>query len=111
MHRLICLALAGSFVLLLTSCGTSDKNSWKVLREDAYHNQFSYDSSSIEHTPSHTIKVLVSSNGATYLYEIDCKTKKMRIIESSGGTDTRWLDILRDSGDQLVYDEVCLKER
>lgn len=92
--------------ILSSGCTTNDKAAWRTLQEDTYHNQFSYDTRSVEHTSSNTVKVMASSNGAKYLYEIDCKVKKMRILTDPGAPSPQWLDIL-GGGDQLLYNEVC----
>lgn len=93
--------------VLSPGCTTTDKSSWKVLQEDAYHNKFSYDTGSVERTSTQTIKVWANSSGAQYLYEIDCRSKKMRILEGHGTDPNRWIDIMSNSGDQLLYNEVC----
>ena len=95
------------FSMLLSGCTTTDKSSWKVLQEDAYHNKFSYDTGSVERTTAQTIKVWARSSGAQYLYEIDCRTKKMRILEEHRADPSRWIDIMSNSGDQLLYNELC----
>jgi hypothetical protein len=96
-----------SVFMLSSGCTTADKSNWKVLQEDAYHNKFSYDTGSVERTSTQTIKVWASSSGARYLYEIDCRSKKMRILEDHGVDQNRWIDIMSNSGDQLLYNEVC----
>lgn len=100
---IVCLVAFLSF----HGCVTADKSEWKVLQEDAYHNRFSYDTKSVERTPAGTVKVWASSNASRYLYDIDCKNKKMRILDGHGADPTRWFDILSNSGDQLLYNEVC----
>ena len=98
---IVCLAA------FLPGCATTDKSDWKILQEDAYHNRFSYDMKSVERTPAGTVKAWASSNGSKYLYDIDCKNKKMRILEGHGADPAQWFDVLSNSGDQLLYDEVC----
>jgi hypothetical protein len=95
------------FAAFLSGCATAGKSDWKVLQEDAYHNRFSYDMKSVERTPAGTVKAWASSNGARYLYDIDCKNKKMRILEGHGADPAQWFDVLSNSGDQLLYNEVC----
>ena len=93
--------------MLSSGCVTNESTAWKTLREDAYNNTFSYDPGSIEHTSANTVKVMASSNGAKYRYEIDCKAKKMRILTDHGMEPPQWVNIVGGSGDQLLYDAVC----
>jgi hypothetical protein len=101
---------AGIFILvcltLSSGCATDDKAVWKTLQEDAYNNRFSYDTRSVERTPSNTVKVMANSNGAKYLYEIDCKAKKMRILADQSVQEPKWI-VISGGGDQLIYNEVC----
>jgi len=99
----ICLAV----FLFLHGCAGADKSDWKILQEDAYHNRFSYDTKSVERTAAGAVKASASSNGARYLYDIDCKNKKMRILEGPGADPARWFDVIGNSADQLLYDEIC----
>lgn len=99
----VCLA----FFMFSSGCATNESAAWKTLQEDTYKNTFSYDTGSVEHTPANTVKVMASSNGAKYLYEIDCKAKKMRILSDRGVEPSQWLNIVGRSGDQLLYDAVC----
>jgi hypothetical protein len=93
-------------IILLSGCPTDDKAVWKILQEDTYHNQFSYDTGSIEHTPSNTVKAMAKSNGAQYLYEIDCKAKKMRILTDQSVQASQW-SVISGGGDKLLYNEIC----
>ena len=95
------------FFMLSSGCATNESSTWKTLQEDTYHNTFSYDTRSVEHTAANTLKVMASSNGAKYLYEIDCTPKKMRILTDHGVEPPQWLNIVGGSGDQLLYDAVC----
>lgn len=99
----VCLA----FFMLSAGCATNASAVWKTLQEDTYHNTFSYDTGSVEHTPANTVKVMASSNGAKYLYEIDCTAKKVRILTDHSVEPPQWLNIEGGSGDQLLYDAVC----
>ena len=95
------------FFMLSSGCATNESSVWKTLQEDTYHHTFSYDTGSVEHTPANTLKVMASSNGTKYLYEIDCKAKKMRILTDHDVEPPQWLNIAGESADQLLYDAVC----
>lgn len=85
----------------------AEREGWKVLQEDSYHNTFSYDAASVKRSARDTITVSARSNGAEYLYEIDCKNKKARIIEKNGSTGSKWFAILNGSGELLLFNAVC----
>ena len=108
-----CLSFITPAIVCLTAfislhgCAGADKSDWKILQEDAYHNRFSYDMKSVERTPAGTVKAWASSNGSKYLYDIDCKNKKMRILEGHGADPAKWFAILSNSGDELLYNEIC----
>ncbi|HMK55288.1 MAG TPA: hypothetical protein VK448_01470 [Dissulfurispiraceae bacterium] len=94
------------FIALASGCATGDRSAWRTLQEDSYNNGFSYDAASIEQTSSNTVKVMANSNGAKYLYEIDCKAGKVRIIDR-GAESSQWSDVATGSADKLLYDELC----
>ena len=53
--------------------------------------------------------VWVRSNAAKYLYEIDCKNGRVRILQedNKSSSNPQWFDIGGHSGDELVYKSVC----
>lgn len=100
---------AGLFLGVLLSIGSAvaAKSDWRVLQQDSYGNKFSYDAASVKRTASDTITVSAKSDGTEYLYEIDCKGRKARILEGPGSTGTQWLAIESGSGELLLYNAVC----
>lgn len=104
-YRNICWAI-GMCVLLSGYAGAAQEN-WKVLREDAYRNRFAYDAASVKRTPAGTITVWAESTGAKYLYEIDCKSRKLVILEGPGAAPQRWFPLMANSADEMLFNEVC----
>jgi len=94
--------------LVMLSCSKAELTGWKVLRQDTYGNTFSYDTESVKHTGDR-VTVWVRSNAAKYLYEIDCKDGRVRIIQEDekSYSNSQWYDIRGLSGDELVYKAVC----
>lgn len=80
---------------------------WKVLRQDTYGNSFSYDTASVKKGETNTVKVWAKSDGAKYLYEIDCKGKKARLLEGTGSAGSEWFAVKGGSGDEMLFQEVC----
>jgi hypothetical protein len=93
--------------MICLGCAATGQGGWTVLREDAYHNRFAYDAASIKRTVAGTVTVWAESTGAKYLYEIDCEAKKLRLLEGTGAAPDQWFDLVGNSGDQLLFDEVC----
>jgi hypothetical protein len=95
--------------LLLLGCSKTELTGWKVLQEDSYHNTFSYDTKSIKHTSENSIVVWAKSNAAKYLYEIDCKNRKARLLQEDerSSSSPQWFDVVGHSGDELLYNAVC----
>lgn len=96
-------------LLLLLGCSRTEMTGWKVLKEDSYHNTFSYDRESIKHTSENSVMVWAKSNAARYLYEIDCKNRKARILQedNKSSSSPQWFDIVGRSEGELIYKAVC----
>ncbi|MGO9380030.1 MAG: hypothetical protein ACLPN1_03055 [Dissulfurispiraceae bacterium] len=96
-------------LLVMLSCSNAELTGWKILQEDTYGNNLSYNAESVKHTEDH-VTVSVRSNSTKYLYEIDCKNGKARIVQEDGksSSNPQWFDIVGQSGDELVYKAVCL---
>lgn len=103
LRAIVCL---GAFLWCL-GLAEAEGADWKVLREDSYGNRFSYDAASVKQTASNTITVWAKSDGAKYLYEMDCKNRKARLLEGNGSTGSGWFPIANGSGDELVFKAVC----
>lgn len=106
----ICLLTAAVFCLCLSvwSPGPADARAeWKVLQESAYAGSFSYDAASVKHTTDNTVTVNARSGAADYLYEIDCKQKRARILEGAGQSATAWFPVTGGSADELLLKAVC----
>ncbi|HWR59929.1 MAG TPA: hypothetical protein VN328_13665 [Thermodesulfovibrionales bacterium] len=104
--KVLIVCCLGVFLLSTISTG-AEREDWKILQEDSYHNTFSYDTGSVERSAGNTITVSASSNGAKYLYEIDCRNKKARIIEKPGAAGPDWFAISSGSGELLLYNTLC----
>lgn len=100
-------AIGCLIVFLFLGSAVAGQADWKVLREDSYHNKFSYDAASVKHTASDTVTVWAQSDAAKYLYEIDCKNRKARLLEGVGSAESKWFAIQNGSGDDLLYKAVC----
>lgn len=97
-----------SAFLFMFGCSKAELTGWKVLQEDSYGNRFYYDAESVRRTSENSVTVWAKSNGAKYLYEIDCKNRKARILnEDDKSSPPQWFDIAGNSGDALVYKAVC----
>ncbi len=94
-------------VLFCFSPAAAEKADWKVLQEDSYHNTFSYDAASVKRSAESIVKVSAKSNGAEYLYEIDCKNKKARILKGAGPAATDWFPIVSGSSELLLSNALC----
>jgi|GEM_PF-987420 len=90
-------------------CSKTELTNWKLLQEDSYGNTFYYDTKSVKQVSENSVTVWAKSNAARYLYEIDCKNRKARILQEDDKSisNPRWLDISGNSGDALVYKSVC----
>jgi hypothetical protein len=84
----------------------ADSGGWRVLQQNSYGDTFSYNTGSVKHTENGTTTVLAKASGAIYLYEIDCKNKKGRLIEGTSTTAPGWSDITSGT-DELLYNAVC----
>ncbi len=102
-------AFCVSALLLMLGCSKTELTNWKVLQEDSYGNKFYYDTKSVKQASENSVTVWAKSNGAKYLYEIDCKNRKARILQEDdkSTSNPQWLDIAGNSGDALVYKSVC----
>src|ERR1700690_2662896 len=100
---LACLAVFFSW----SGCSTTDKTGWRVLQQSTYGSSFSYDAGSLKRTSADTLTVWAEANGGKYQYELDCRNKKARILEGPGTTVSAWFGIVGNSGDALLYNEVC----
>jgi hypothetical protein len=96
-------------VLLSLAPVLAGQENWKVIQQSTYGDtgSFSYDAASVKHTDSGTITVWTRSDAGKYLYEIDCKNKKARIVEGVGSGAPEWFNIAAGSADELVYKAVC----
>jgi hypothetical protein len=80
---------------------------WKVLQESTYGGTFSYDVVSVKHTERNTVTVWARADAARYLYEIDCKNKKARILQGAGPSAAEWFPVTGGSADELLFHAVC----
>jgi len=99
-----------SALLSALGCSSTEQKGWKLLQEDSYGNTFYYDTESVKHTSENVVTVWAKSNGARYLYEIDCKSRKARILQQDDQVvaSPPWLDVGGgSSADALVYQSVC----
>ena len=83
----------------------AERADWKVLQESKYGDTWSYDAASVKNTESNTILVRAKTQSSEYLYEIDCKNKKARLLEGTGADKSVWFNML--GGDELLYKAVC----
>lgn len=81
------------------------KEEWKVLQQSSYGDTFSYDAASIKHTDGNTVTVRAGSDSSKYLYEIDCKNNKARLLEGTGANASEWFNIL--GVEELLRKAVC----
>jgi hypothetical protein len=104
-HLRMTMICMGAFLLCLgfAEAGQAD---WKVLEQSSYGDTLSYDAASVRHTESNTITVLTKTQSSEYLYEIDCKNKKARLLEGAGAAGSGWFNITA-GGDELLYKAVC----
>jgi hypothetical protein len=79
---------------------------WRVIQESSYGDTFSYDAASVKHTESNTIRVRAGTQSSKYLYEIDCKNKRARLLEGVGASAAEWFTI-SSGGEELLYKAVC----
>ena len=100
-----CIMCMGAFLWYLgpAEAGQAD---WKVLQQSTYGDTLSYDAASIKHTESNTVTVLTKTQSGEYLYEIDCKNKKARLLEGAGVAGSGWFNITVGE-DELIYKAVC----
>ncbi len=94
-------------VLLYVGSASAEKSGWKILQIDSYGNKFSYDAASVKKTADNTVRVSAKSDGAEYLYEIDCKSRKARILKGLGSPGAEWFPIVSGSGELLLYKVLC----
>jgi len=94
---------AFSWCLGTAEAGRAD---WKVLQQSTYGDTLSYDAASVKHTESNTVTVWARTQSSEYLYEIDCKNKKARLIEGAGAAGSGWFNITGGE-DELLYKAVC----
>jgi hypothetical protein len=103
--NIICVICMGAFLWCpgVASAGRAD---WKVLQQSTYGDTLSYDAASVKHTESNTVTVLTKTQSSEYLYEIDCKNKKARLLEGAGAAGSGWFNITGGE-DELLYKAVC----
>jgi len=94
----------GVFLLCLGSAEAAQAD-WKILQESKYGDTWSYDAASVKNTENNTILVRTKTQSAEYLYEIDCKNRKARLLEGPGTDKAVWFNIV--GTDELLYKEVC----
>ena len=83
----------------------AERADWKVLQESTYGDTWSYDAASVKNTETNTILVRAGTQSSKYLYEIDCKNKKARLLEGVGADKSVWFNIM--GADELLYKAVC----
>lgn len=84
----------------------AEKEDWKTLMQDYYGGSYYYDAGSVKHTKNNTITVWARTDTSKYLYEIDCKNKKARILQGFDSGASEWFAIAGGS-DELLYEAVC----
>ncbi len=94
-------------VILCLGAADAGKSEWKILQIDSYGNKFSYDAASVKKTADNTIKVSAKSDGSEYLYEIDCRNQKARILQGLGSPGADWFPIVSGSGELLLFNVLC----
>jgi len=95
-------------IFLWVSCiAEAGQADWRILRQDTYGGTFYYDVASIRRTENNTITVWARADVGAYLYEIDCKNKKARILQGLEPAPSEWFAIIGGTSDELVYDAVC----
>ena len=104
-HLRVAIACVSVFLWYLGSV-EAERADWKVLQQSTYGDTFSYDAASVKHTEGDTITVWARTQSGRYLYEIDCKNKKARILEGAGDTASGWFNI-SGGGDELLHKAVC----
>ncbi len=87
----------------LAEAGSAD---WKALRQSTYGDTFSYDAASVKHSGSNTVTVRAGTQSSEYLYEMDCKNRKARLVEGAGAAGSGWFTIAGGE-DALLYRAVC----
>jgi hypothetical protein len=101
----VAIACVGVFLCCLGPA-VAECADWKVLQQSTYGDTFSYDAASVKHTEGDTITVWARTQSGRYLYEMDCKNKKARILEGAGATASEWFNI-SGGGDELLHKAVC----
>ena len=101
----VAIVCAGAF-LLCSGPAEAERADWKVLQQSTYGDAFYYDAASVKHTDGNTITVWARTQSGKYLYEIDCKNKKARILEGAGAASSEWFNI-SGGGDELLQKAVC----
>ena len=94
----------GAFLLWL-GFAEAERADWKVLQESKYGDTWSYDAANVKNTETNTILVRAGTQSSTYLYEIDCKNKKARLLEGAGADKSVWFNVM--GADELLYNAVC----
>lgn len=96
-----------ALTLSCSGCSTAERTDWRVLQQSSYGKSFSYDAGSLKSTSAHTFTVWADTSGGKYHYELDCRNRKARILQGPGMTGSGWFGITDNSGDALLYNEVC----
>jgi hypothetical protein len=96
-------------LLFWTGCAAPErpeKAGWRVLQGSSYGGKFSYDPGSLKPASPGTVTLQAATESAQYLYELDCKNRKARILEKAESSSA-WMDIAAGSAEELLYDAVC----
>jgi hypothetical protein len=104
-HLRVAVVCVGAFLWWLGPA-EAERADWRVLQESSYGDTFSYDAASVKHTEGNTITVWAGTQSSRYLYEIDCKNKKARLLEGAGASAAEWFTI-SGGEDELLYKAVC----
>ena len=103
-HLGVTIICMGAFLWWLGSV-EAGQDDWRVLQQSSYGDTWSYDAASVKNTETNTLTVRTRTQASEYLYEIDCKNKKARLLEGPGAAGSGWFNIV--GGDELLYKAVC----
>lgn len=103
-HLRVTIMCMGAFLWCFGSAG-AEQADWKVLQQSTYGDTWSYDAASVKNTEGNTVLVRTRTQSSEYLYEIDCKNRKARLLEGAGAAGSAWFNIA--GADELLYKAVC----